>query len=43
LFGFLGLIIAVPTAAAIGVIVRHLIGLYLASSFYGGRSEPEIR
>ena len=33
LFGFLGLIIAVPTAAAIGVIVRHLIGLYLGVRF----------
>jgi predicted PurR-regulated permease PerM len=41
LFGFLGLIIAVPTAAAIGVIARHLIGLYLTSSFYRGASEPE--
>ena len=41
LFGFLGLIIAVPTAAAIGVIARHLIGLYLTSSFYRGSSEPE--
>jgi predicted PurR-regulated permease PerM len=39
LFGFLGLIIAVPMAAAIGVITRHLIGLYLTSSFYRGRSE----
>jgi predicted PurR-regulated permease PerM len=41
LFGFLGLIIAVPTAAAIGVIARHLIGLYLTSSFYRGDSKPE--
>jgi predicted PurR-regulated permease PerM len=40
LFGFLGLLIAVPTAAAIGVVVRHLISLYLASAFYRGRSEP---
>ncbi len=29
LFGFVGLVVAVPTAAAIGVIARHLIGLYL--------------
>ena len=41
LFGFVGLIIAVPTAAAIGVVARHLIALYLASPFYRGRSEPE--
>ncbi len=41
LFGFLGLLIAVPTAAAIGVLARHLIGVYLASSFYRGSSEPE--
>jgi predicted PurR-regulated permease PerM len=40
LFGFLGLLIAVPTAAATGVIARHLIGLYLTSPFYLG-SEPE--
>ena len=43
LFGFLGLLIAVPTAAAIGVVVRHLIGLYLTSPFYRGSSEPESR
>ena len=43
LFGFLGLIIAVPMAAAIGVITRHLIGLYLTSSFYRGSSESESR
>jgi predicted PurR-regulated permease PerM len=41
LFGFLGLLIAVPTAAAIGVVARHLIALYLTSPFYRGRSEPE--
>jgi predicted PurR-regulated permease PerM len=38
LFGFVGLIVAVPTAAAIGVIVRHLIAIYLTSSIYQGRS-----
>jgi predicted PurR-regulated permease PerM len=36
LFGFVGLVVAVPAAAAVGVIVRHLIGLYLASPFYRG-------
>jgi predicted PurR-regulated permease PerM len=43
LFGFLGLLIAVPTAAAIGVVSRHLIGLYLTSPFYRGRSPVESR
>ena len=43
LFGFLGLLIAVPTAAAIGVITRHLIALYLTSSLYRGRSELDSR
>jgi predicted PurR-regulated permease PerM len=41
LFGFLGLLIAVPTAAAIGVVARHLIAVYLTSPFYRGRVEPE--
>lgn len=36
LFGFTGLIIAVPTAAALGVLMRHLIGLYLKSPLYLG-------
>jgi predicted PurR-regulated permease PerM len=42
LFGFTGLIIAVPTAAALGVLMRHLIGLYLKSPLYlgtGGASQ----
>ena len=43
LFGFLGLLIAVPTAAAIGVVSRHLIGVYLKSPFYRGRSAAEGR
>ena len=42
LFGFPGLIIAVPTAAALGVLVRHFLGVYLAqpalSRPRGGRS-----
>ncbi len=36
LFGFTGLLIAVPTAAALGVLARHLIGLYLKSPLYRG-------
>ncbi len=37
LFGFVGLIVAVPAAAALGVLMRHLIGVYLASPLYRGR------
>jgi predicted PurR-regulated permease PerM len=43
LFGFLGLIIAVPTAAAIGVVSRHFIAIYLTSPLYRGRSATESR
>jgi len=38
LFGFTGLLIAVPTAAALGVLARHLIGLYLKSPLYRGEA-----
>jgi predicted PurR-regulated permease PerM len=43
LFGFLGLLIAVPMAAAIGVVARHLIALYLTSPLYRGHSKPGNR
>jgi len=36
LFGFVGVLIAVPVAAVIGVVVRHLLKRYRASSFYRG-------
>ena len=36
LFGFVGVLVAVPIAAVIGVIVRHLLTRYRASSFYRG-------
>lgn len=36
LFGFVGLLVAVPIAAAIGVLVRFLIRQYQASSYYTG-------
>jgi predicted PurR-regulated permease PerM len=36
LFGFVGVLIAVPTAAVIGVVVRHLLGRYRESAFYRG-------
>ena len=39
LFGFTGLIVAVPTAAALGVLVRHFLGLYLKSPLYRGHAE----
>ena len=41
LFGFVGLVVAVPTAAAMGVLARHLIAAYLKSSVYRGRSAAE--
>ncbi len=41
LFGFLGLLLAVPTAAAIGVLVRFAIGQYRGSALYlGGEPGP---
>ena len=36
LFGFVGLLVAVPVAAAIGVLVRFLVGQYRASVYYTG-------
>ncbi|WP_011581299.1 MULTISPECIES: AI-2E family transporter [Chelativorans] len=36
LFGFVGLLIAVPASAAIAVLVRFAISRYLASPLYGG-------
>lgn len=36
LFGFVGVLVAVPIAAIIGVIVRHLLGRYHESSIYRG-------
>ncbi len=36
LFGFVGLLVAVPIAAAIGVLVRFLVRQYRASSYYTG-------
>jgi len=39
LFGFVGLLIAVPAAAAVGVLVRFAIDRYLASPMYLGRGK----
>jgi predicted PurR-regulated permease PerM len=38
LFGFVGLLLAVPAAAAIGVLVRFAVGQYLDSPLYKGKS-----
>jgi predicted PurR-regulated permease PerM len=40
LFGFVGLLIAVPAAAAIGVLVRFALRRYLSSEFYRGHGVP---
>ena len=43
LFGFVGVLVAVPIAAAIGVIVRFALQVYLASDVYrGGAIEPPV-
>lgn len=39
LFGFVGLLIAVPAAAAVGVLVRFALGQYLHSEMFFGRSQ----
>jgi predicted PurR-regulated permease PerM len=41
LFGFTGLLVAVPTAAALGVLARHLLDVYLASPLYRGSGATE--
>ena len=40
LFGFVGLLIAVPLAAAIGVLVRFALAQYYASPFYAAQAVP---
>tara|TARA_R110002124_G_scaffold63350_23_gene173254 strand:- start:12313 stop:13431 length:1119 start_codon:yes stop_codon:yes gene_type:complete len=43
LFGFVGLLLAVPLAAIVGVLVRYGVGKYKASSLYRGYSTvPEV-
>jgi predicted PurR-regulated permease PerM len=42
LYGFTGLLIAVPTAAALGVLARHLISLYLKSPLYRGAASARF-
>ena len=40
LFGFVGLLIAVPLASAIGVLTRFALRTYYASSFYATATKP---
>jgi predicted PurR-regulated permease PerM len=40
LFGFVGVLVAVPIAAAIGVLVRFALNIYLASPVYSGVEPP---
>ncbi len=40
LFGFVGVLLAVPVAAALGVLVRFLLQRYLESDVYGKGDEP---
>lgn len=42
LFGFVGLLLAVPLAAAMGVLVRYGLSRYLGSRLYTGSPEPVI-
>lgn len=42
LFGFVGMLLAVPLAAAIGVLVRFFLARYVASPLYTGIQEYEI-
>jgi predicted PurR-regulated permease PerM len=42
LFGFAGLLLAVPLAAAVGVLVRFAIGQYLKSRLYAGPQRPDV-
>jgi predicted PurR-regulated permease PerM len=42
LFGFVGLLLAVPMAAAAGVFVRYGLAQYLKSKFYRGVPQPVI-
>ncbi|MEO0751789.1 MAG: AI-2E family transporter [Pseudomonadota bacterium] len=41
LFGFVGMLVAVPVAAAIGVLVRFALSQYMSSKLYRGLSETE--
>ena len=40
LFGFLGVLLAMPAAAVIGVLTRFALSRYLASPYYDEASPP---
>lgn len=40
LFGFVGILLAVPVAAVLGVMVRHFLGRYRTSAYYHGGTSP---
>ncbi len=42
LFGFVGVLVAVPVAAAIGVLVRFALKIYLASPYYNGEDARTV-
>ncbi|WP_439814198.1 AI-2E family transporter [Zavarzinia sp. CC-PAN008] len=43
LFGFVGVLLAVPVAAAVGVVARHFVKHYMASDFYAGQQKGRLR
>jgi predicted PurR-regulated permease PerM len=40
LFGFVGVLLALPGAAVVGVLTRFALSRYLGSSLYGGGTTP---
>jgi predicted PurR-regulated permease PerM len=42
LFGFTGILLALPVAAVIMVLVRHVHDLYKESDIYGGSEDPDL-
>jgi predicted PurR-regulated permease PerM len=42
LFGFVGVLVAVPIAAAIGVLVRFALNIYLHSRVYSGEETTAV-
>ena len=42
LYGFVGVLLAVPAAAVIGVLIRFALMRYRASSLYDSREPPEL-
>ena len=43
LFGFVGMLVAVPLAAALGVVARFLVEQYLDSRLYRGLEHPALQ